>query len=85
MAALIAKLSGKNAMRNILALLFILCAMAWFAFSGFTEIPEKNHLRVDGITDLFKITIVPAVLYFFFGSSQGSADKADTIKDQVKK
>lgn len=72
-------------MRNILAILLLLFAGAWFVAISFGIIPEANQARVDRISNLFEVTILPAIIFFFFGSSQGSADKADTIKEQVKK
>ena len=59
-------------------------AMVYIAFITFGEIPEKNIRFADTILGFVLGTIIAGMFQFFFGTSQGSRNKDDTLAHAIK-
>lgn len=71
---------GKNYARIILAGAWSAFAM-WFISFIITHVINENAVRyVDTILGFLMGTIVGVIINYYFGSSQGSADKNELIK-----
>ena len=55
-------------------------AALYIAFITFGEIPEANIRFADTILGFILGTIIATIVQFFFGSSQGSKDKEETLE-----
>lgn len=77
--------TGKNAMRNILAIGWSLFAMIYTYKLTFSEVPQSGVRFADVSQGFVMGTIVGGVISYYFGSSQGSADKNDLIKEPLAK
>jgi hypothetical protein len=73
---------GKNSMRAIIAIVSILFAFGYTIAITFIPIPEPNIRFADVSQGFIMGTIVAGVIGFYFGTSQGSVDKNQIIKDQ---
>ena len=77
-------LSGKNFMRNFMAMIWSGFSMIYIAFITFRDIPKDNIRFVDTIVGFLLGTIVAGVIGYYFVSSQGSADKNELIKTEKR-
>jgi fluoride ion exporter CrcB/FEX len=75
--------SSKAEERTVISLVMMLIIIAILFLMFTVEIPEGNrdmaYLVVGGILGSYT-----TVIAFWFGSSKGSSDKTDIIKNQVK-
>jgi hypothetical protein len=67
----------------ILALVWSIFSMMFFLIQLFHPTPEANTRTVDGINIFLLGTVIPAILYFFYGTSKSSQNKDGVIKDVV--
>jgi len=72
---------GKNNTRSILAYAYSLFAMIYIWHVSTHEIHEKSIRIVDTILGFLLGTIIATVINYYYGSSQGSADKNEMIKN----
>lgn len=78
----ILKAIGKNSFRYILAIMWCMFAMAYITAITFMKVPELNMRIADSVHGFIMGTVVSAVMQFYFGSSQGSADKTELLKGE---
>lgn len=74
----------KTTTRFILACAGVLFAFIWFIMLVFFEPPEANRDLISTITGAIIAICIKEIYGFFFGSSQGSADKTE-LMNGVKK
>lgn len=74
--------TGKNSMRNILAIMWSIFAMRYTYEITFGAVPESGIRFADVSQGFIMGTIVGGVISYYFGSSQGSADKNELLKDK---
>ena len=67
-----------------LATFWSIVGMLYIFLITFMEIPEKNVRFADTILGFLLGTIVATIINFFFGSSKGSKDKHDSMKEFLK-
>lgn len=72
---------GKNNTRSILAYAYSFFAMYYILYVTTHEIHPNAIRIVDTIVGFLLGTIISTVVNFYYGSSQGSADKNELIKD----
>jgi chromate transport protein ChrA len=65
------------------ALLIVVCVLAFVYLLIVREIPDQNRDMVNMALGAF-ITSLTTVVSYFFGSSKGSADKTELLKQQPK-
>lgn len=73
---------GKNSMRHFIAFFWLAFAMFIITFVVAFVLPEENK-DVIYIVVGFVIAQSKDVLGFYFSTSQGSSDKAETIKQHM--
>lgn len=66
-----------------LASFWSLCAAAYIAFVTFGTIPPDNVRFADTILGFLLGTVIATILNFFLGSSEGSKDKTEALKDAI--
>jgi hypothetical protein len=77
-----------STIRLILAFAVLLPSMIYVFMASFGEVPEHNQRTVDTVIGFLLGTLLASIVSYFFGSSQGSADKDRAIhekKDQDTK
>ena len=70
---------NKTSIRFILACVGLAFSMAWFILLLFVEPPEVNRDMISAATGAIIAICLKEVFGYFFGSSQGSADKTDIL------
>jgi len=66
-----------------LAIGIILLTFAFNLCFFFIQYPERNHDIINMIAGTLNSTGFAAIIYFFFGSSKGSADKQNIIDKHI--
>ncbi len=74
--------NGKNYMRSMLALLLIIFLMGYLVYVTIHPIPQENQHIVDMVLGFVMGTMGATIINFYFGSSQGSAEKNEILKTQ---
>jgi hypothetical protein len=59
-------------------------ACIYIGFITFGEIPERNIRFADTILGFILGTVIATILQFFFGTSQGSRNKDETLAAALK-
>lgn len=62
-----------------------LFAMTYIPCITFLNVPEESIRFADTILGFLLGTVIASILTFFFGSSHGSKDKTDALKDVIKR
>lgn len=75
------KLKSKNAMRAVIAILSIMFFFMYVTAITFIVIPEGNMRFVDIVLGALIATVIGSVYAYFYGTTQGSADKNEMIKN----
>lgn len=73
---------SKNLVLNILALIWTVFGFGYIVAVTFLIIPKDNVRVVDTVTGFLLGTVLATILNYFFGSSKGSSDKTEIIKQQ---
>lgn len=68
--------------RVVLAFVWTFAAIGYIYLITVRQIPEQNLRIVDTVLGFVLGTIVATIINYFFGSSQGSADKNELIKNK---
>ena len=76
--------NGKNYMRSMLGLAWCIFAMTYIFYITTHKIEQSNQHIVDNVLGFLQGTAVGTIITYFFGSSQGSADKNELIKEAPK-
>jgi uncharacterized membrane protein required for colicin V production len=71
----------KSLTRTLLAFIWTFAAIGYVYLVTVSNIPESNIRIVDTVLGFILGTIVATIINYFFGSSQGSADKNELLKD----
>lgn len=66
------------------AYLWSIFTMAYVGAVTFINVPEKNQHIVDTVAGFLLGTIVAGFIGYFYGSSHGSKDKDETLKEVVE-
>lgn len=74
------KMKGKNGMRAVLALISVLFFFFYVTAITFIDIPGNNVRNVDIILGALIANVIGCVYQYFYGSSQGSADKNEFLR-----
>ena len=61
-----------------------IAAAVYIAFITFGDIPEKNIRFADTILGFILGTVISTIIQFFFGTSQGSRNKDETLAAAIK-
>lgn len=61
-----------------------LAAAVYIAFITFGQIPAQNVRFADTILGFILGTVIATIIQFFFGTSQGSRNKDDTLAEALK-
>lgn len=72
----------KMEIRNLLAICWSGFGALYIIGITFFNIPTNNHRAVDTVLGFILGTIVSTIINFYFGSSKGSADKNEMIKNK---
>ena len=75
---------GKNSLRGFLAIFWSIIAASYIFSITFLDIPEKNVQHANTITGFLLGTVIGTIITYYLGSSQGSADKNELIKSNLK-
>ena len=65
----------------ILAVLAVVFTFAWFVLLVFLEIPGANKGLIDTFSGALITVCLTSIYAYYFGSSKGSADKTDIMKN----
>ena len=71
----------KSLTRTLLAFIWTFAAIGYVYLVTVNKIPESNIRIVDTVLGFILGTIVATIINYFFGSSQGSADKNELLKE----
>ena len=72
----------KMEIRNLLGIFWSAFGALYIIGITFINIPINNHRAVDTVLGFILGTIVSTIINFYFGSSKGSADKNEMIKNK---
>jgi uncharacterized PurR-regulated membrane protein YhhQ (DUF165 family) len=70
----------KNLLRLVFALFWSVVAAGYIYGITFIDIPENSLRHADTVLGFVLGTIVATIIAYYFGSSQGSSDKTDIMK-----
>jgi hypothetical protein len=73
----------KSLTRNVLAFVWTFAAIGYVYLVTVKDIPQQNIRIVDTVLGFILGTIVATIINYFFGSSQGSAEKNELLKDKT--
>lgn len=73
-------LNKSTNVRLLLAICIITPAMVYVFIASFGNVPADNQRTVDTVIGFLLGTLLASIVSYFFGSSQGSADKDKTVK-----
>ncbi len=73
---------GKNFMRSLLAFIIVVTGIAYIYFITFHIIPEQNK-DVANLCLGYVVGLISGVTLYYFGTSQGSSEKDESIKNMV--
>ena len=65
----------------ILAVLAVVFTFAWFILLLFKVVPEANKGLIDTFSGALITVCLTSIYAYYFGSSKGSADKTDIMKN----
>ena len=75
-------LKGKNFMRSLLSILFLIAGFSLFFSILFAPIaPDKKELAASALEFIKNLLLL--IVGFYFGSSQGSSDKSELLKSKA--
>ena len=74
----------KNSIRFILSAFGLVFGAGYLCFASFGYVPEANHRTVDTVIGFICATLMGSIFGYYFGSSQGSADKTDILDKKPK-
>ncbi len=72
----------KSLTRTFLAFIWTFAAIGYIYLVTVNKIPETNIRIVDTVLGFILGTIVATIINYFFGSSQGSAEKNELLKNK---
>lgn len=73
--------TGKNFMRSVLSFMWSAFAMSYLFFVTACDIAKANAHIVDTILGFLLGTAVSGILMYYYGTSQGSTEKDETIRN----
>ena len=73
---------SKAETRTVMAIFWSLFAASYITGVTFFPVPETAVRVVDTALGFVLGTIVPTIVYFYFGSSKGSADKSKRLESK---
>jgi hypothetical protein len=77
-------LDNSDRVRFTLAVCIFVPALVYMFMASFCDIPAENQRTVDNSIGFIMGTLMSAIVSYFFGSSQGSADKDKATKPPVE-
>lgn len=72
--------NSSNKIRIAVAVIVVVPAMVYIFIASFCDIPPENQRTVDTVIGFLLGSIVTTIVSYYFGSSQGSADKNKQIE-----
>lgn len=82
MQGLKAFFTGKNFMRSLLAFIIVVTGIAYIFGLTFSEVPPANR-EFANLCLGYVVGLISGVTLYYFGTSQGSSDKDETIKSMT--
>lgn len=73
-------LTSPSVVRLALAFGIMVPSMAYVFIASFGDVPADNQRTVDTVIGFLLGTLLASIVSYFFGSSQGSADKDKAIQ-----